>query len=89
MVISTTGGLKKELEQFNSLLWQAPEKTILSWTTTEGYPLDGEIGPDGKYVQKEVHTAYDTVSLAKMAYSILYRAVRFSEENQAAILLDY
>ena len=89
VVISTTGGLKKELERFNSLLWQAPEETILSWTTTEGYPPDGEIGPDGKYVQKEVHTAYDTVSLAKMAYSILYRAVRFSEENQAAILLDY
>jgi hypothetical protein len=35
------------------------------------------------------HTVYDTLSLAKFAYSILYRAARFSQENQVPILLDY
>lgn len=36
-----------------------------------------------------VHEQYDTESLAKFAFSILWHAVRFSEENKVPILLDY
>lgn len=89
VTIGTIGGILNELEELNGLLWQAGEEEILSWTTTEGYPPDGEIGPDGKMHRIGEHTVYDTRSLAKFAYSILYRAARFSQENQVPILLDY
>ncbi len=32
---------------------------------------------------------YDTQSLAKFAFSIFYFGLKFAEENQVPILLDY
>lgn len=90
-VIGTVGGPRKELEKLNQLAWQADEDTILRWTGTEEYPVDGTIGPDGQYSKADIpaHTGYDTESLAKFAFSIFWQAMRFAEEQQVPILLDY
>ncbi|MBS6217532.1 MAG: hypothetical protein KH704_11500 [Clostridiales bacterium] len=89
--ISTVGGLRKELEKLNQLAWRADEDTILSWTKTEGYPVDGAVGPNGQFSRADIpeHTQYDTDSLAKFAFSMLWQAMRFAEEQQVPILLDY
>lgn len=89
ITISTTGGLRQELEAINRLLWQAGEEEILSWTAKEGYPAEGEIGPDGRYAATAAVTEYDTQSLAKMAYSILCRAERFAREHRSVVLMDF
>lgn len=88
-VIATTGGLKAELEKANELGWQAAEETILSWRDTEGYPPD--ITKKGLFGRPKIQkqTQYDTESLAKFAFSILWRAVKFSQENRVPILLDF
>ena len=89
--IGTVGGLRKELEKLNQLAWQADEKTILSWTETEGYPVDGTVGPNGQYSKADIpeHTQYDTESLAKFAFSMFWQAMCFADEQQVPILLDY
>lgn len=78
-------------EKLNQLAWQADEDTILGWADTEGYPADGTVGPDGQYSKADIpeHTQYDTQSLAKFAFSMFWRAMRFAEEQQVPILLDY
>ena len=85
------GGLRKELEKLNQLAWRADEVTILRWTETEGYPVDGTIVPDGQYSKADIpeHTQYDTQSLAKFSFSMFWQAMRFAEEQQVPILLDY
>ena len=89
--IGTVGGLRKELEKLNQLAWQAGEETVLSWTETEGYPVDGTVGPNGQYSKADIpeHTQYDTESLAKFAFSMFWQAMRFAEEQQVPILLDF
>ena len=89
--ISTVGGLRKELEKLNQLAWQADEDTITDWADTEGYPIDGTIDTDGLYSKADIpeHTQYDTQSLAKYAFSMFWQAMRFAEEQQVPILLDY
>ena len=90
-MIATLGGLRKELEKLNQLAWQADEDTILGWADTEGYPVDGTVDSDGQYSKADIpeHTQYDTQSLAKFAFSMFWRAMRFAEEQQVPILLDY
>ena len=90
-MIATLGGLRKELEKLNQLAWQADEDTILRWTDTEGYLVDGTVGPNGQYSRADIpeHTQYDTQSLAKFAFSMFWRAMGFAEEQQVPILLDY
>lgn len=90
-IIGTIGGLRNELEKLNSWAWQADEDTIRKWSQTEGYPVDGEVGPDGVFVKSETgeNIAYDTESLAKFAFSLFYQALIFAEEQQVPILLDY
>ena len=90
-VIATVAGLRKELEKLNQLAWQADEDTILSWADTEGYPMDVATGPDGRVSKANIpeHTEYDTDSLAKFAFSMFWRAIRFAEEQQVPILLDF
>ena len=53
--------------------------------------MDGAIGPGGQYSKADIpeHTQYDTQSLAKFAFSMFWRAMRFAEEQQVPILLDY
>lgn len=67
------------------------EDTILGWADTEGYPVDGTVDSDGQYSKADIpeHTQYDTQSLAKFAFSMFWRAMRFAEEQQVPILLDY
>ena len=90
-MIATLGGLRKELAKLNQLAWQADEDTILGWADTEGYPVDGTLDADGQYSKADIpeHTQYDTQSLAKFAFSMFWRAMRFAEEQQVPILLDY
>lgn len=90
-VVSTLGGLRKELEKLNQLAWQADEDTIFSWTQTEGYPADGTIGPNGTYSSADIqeHTEYNTDSLAKFAFSMFWQALEFAEKQQVPVLLDY
>lgn len=90
-VLGTTAGLRIELEWLNRSLWQAGEETILAWADTEGYPTDAVYGPDGKLDPQGIreHTEYDTLSLAKFAFSLFWRALNFAEEQKVPILLDY
>lgn len=88
-IIGTTGCLRRELERLNELAWQADENRILSWTSSEGYPADGEMSVDGTYTELANNTEYDTQSLAKYAFSIFYQALKFAEEQQVPILMDY
>lgn len=91
-MIASTGLLCAELNAINHLGWQAEEEEICRWSSTEGYPADAVVKPDGTVFTKEdfaPNTEYDTESLAKFAYSMLWQAVRFSEEHNVPILLDY
>lgn len=87
-MFGTVGLLQAELKEINAVDWKADKQTILSWTETEGYPTDG-YSRDGKVEIKEKHTEYDTVSLAKFAFSILWQAVRHARKHGTIILLDY
>lgn len=90
-MIGTLGALRKDLERLNEIAWKADEKTILNWCQTEGYPADVIAGPNGQFNKADMqeHTQYDTESLAKFAFSIFWQAMRFAEEQQVPILLDY
>lgn len=88
VTIGTTEGLKGELREINRNVWDADRETIIGWSSSEGYPDDWEMGRitnrDGETVPE-----YDTESLAKFAFSILYQAVEFSERYGVPIILDY
>ena len=86
--IATVGMLKRELEQINSWEWQADEETIVNWSSTEGYPTDALYGK-GKIERIAEHLEYNTVSLAKFAFSILWQAVKHSEQYRTMIIYDY
>lgn len=90
VTFSTTGALRRELEQINEMGWKASEDAILGWTNTEGYPADGTI-QNGKLTGDKIteHTSYDTESLAKYAFSIFWKAAKFSMEKRVPILLDF
>ncbi len=88
-LIATTGLLRMELEHINALGWQADEETIRSWTESEGYPADTGTDASDPAGDMQEHTTYDTESLAKYAFSILWRAVEFSQREQVPVLLDY
>ena len=88
-VIGTSAALRAELEIINGQGWQADDETILSWTHTEGYPADGTVQKDGTLTVEKQYTEYPTESLAKYAFSIFWRALRFSEEHKVPILMDY
>ncbi|MDE5728286.1 MAG: hypothetical protein K2H94_09240, partial [Duncaniella sp.] len=92
--ISTVSLLKKELEELNQRLWKADEGAILSWRNDKYYVPVKENKPNRllgfiRKTQKTPKERYLTEDLAQCAYSMLYQAVRFAEENQVPILLDY
>ena len=87
-IIATVGMLKNELEEINALEWHADEQTITEWSKTEGYPTDALYGK-GKLEYIAKHSEFDTVSLAKFAFSILWQAVRHSEQYGTLIIYDY
>ena len=80
-----------ELKRINELSWQADEKEICAWSRTEGYPAEAEVGQGGVLTKQNIpaHTRFDTESLAKFAFSILYQAARFSLAQRVPVLLDY
>lgn len=87
-MLATVGLLEAELKEINAVDWKADKQTILSWAETEGYPDDAYYR-NGKVEMQQVHTEYDTVSLAKFAFSIFWQAVRHSKKNGTMIILDY
>lgn len=88
VVISTVGALRQELEQINALSWQADEAAILGWAGTEGTSASVE-SVERQQAADDEHRQYSTESLAKCAYSMIWRAVRFSQANGVPILLDF
>ena len=84
----TVGMLKGELMEVNAIEWNADEQTILNWNTEEGYPTDALYGK-GKVEYIANNEEYDTVSLAKFAFSILWQAVKHAEEHGTLIIFDY
>lgn len=88
MAFGTTGALLEELRCINEMGWNAQEAEILGWQHSEGYPADMEM-VDGQYKRIADNTQYNTQSLAKYAYSLLYQAARFSRDNRVPIILDY
>ena len=93
IMLSSTGALQQELEHVNTLGWNADEKTILEWNKTEGYTSGdietGELADKSKTYSLTEGGAYDTESLAKYAFSVFYKAVKFSKENNVPILMDF
>lgn len=89
VMIGTTKCLKFELGKINDLSWKADEETILSWGKTEGYPAEATMNGGGLLqIFKKLET-YNTESLAKFAFSILWQAVTFAEKERVAIIFDY
>lgn len=86
--IGTTALLKFELSKINEIGWNADRETILDWRYTEGYPEDAAV-QDGKVEFKEASSVYDTESLAKFAFSILWQAMEFAENERVPIILDF
>ena len=92
--ISTVSLLKQELEELNRQLWKADEATILSWRNDKFYLPVKSKEPKLLFgfirrTNKTPKEKYRTEDLAQCAYSMLYQAVRFAEEHQVPILLDY
>ncbi|MCP3771751.1 hypothetical protein NLX71_00245 [Paenibacillus sp. MZ04-78.2] len=77
------------MEKLNEIGWKAEKATILNWRDTEGRPTDGQAAAGEIGIVIHEATEYNTESLAKFAFSMLYRAALFSKENNVPILLDY
>lgn len=86
--LTTSALLLAELKKYNSFEWNADRDTILSWSKTEGYPADGTY-TNGIYLVENPHNKYQTESLAKYAFSILWQAAEFSLEHGVVIVYDY
>ena len=87
-MFATVGMLQAELREINAVDWKGDKQTIKSWAETEGYPDDGYLNGNRTEID-DIHTEYNTVSLAKYAYSIFWQAVRHSHKNGTMIILDY
>lgn len=68
---------------------QADAQTIREWQRSEGYPADFMEG-DGTYTSTgKPHTIYNTESLAKFCFSILYELAVFAHDTGVPLKLDY
>ena len=88
-VLATSRLLLDELNVYNSFEWKADRDTIISWSKTEGYPVDKIYSKEKgleKVCEKQI---YNTESLAKFAFSILWQAAEFSLEHGVVIIFDY
>ncbi len=89
-MIGTTKCLMYELSKINELSWKADEETILQWSKTEGYPAEATVASGKMMLLQMLHRhEYNTESLAKFAFSILWQAVKFAEKEQVAVIFDY
>ena len=71
--ISTAGSLLCELGQVNDLSWKEAEENLIEWVHTEG-PAAGN---------------RQTESMAKYAFSVLYRAALYALDHEVPVILDY
>ena len=85
-ILATSSLLLEELKVYNSFEWNADRNTIISWSKTEGYPVDMEYSKENGI--EEIHE-YNTESLAKFAFSILWQAAEFSLEHGVVIVYDF
>lgn len=87
--LATNALLLAELKSYNAFEWNADRDTIISWSTTEGYPADASYSREDGYQEMEMHEVYETESLAKFAFSILWQAAEFSMEHGTVIVYDF
>lgn len=87
--LTTSSLLLAELERYNSFEWNADRDTIISWSTTEGYPVDATYSKKAGYREVAAHKIYNTESLAKFAVSIMWQAAEFSLEHGVVIVYDF
>lgn len=88
-VLATVGMLKQELQAINALSWNATPEEIAGWRNTEGYPCDGTAQTNGDVSIQKNHTVYDTISLAKFTFSILWKAADFAMQHGVVVLYDF
>ncbi len=87
--------LKHELEELNQKIWKADEATILSWRNDKFYiPVNPAEEPKLIFgfirrKNKATREKYRIEELAQCAYSMFYQAVKFAEEQNVPIILDY
>jgi len=87
--LSTSALLLAELKRYNTFEWNADRDTIISWSTTEGYPTDATYNKEAGYKEVALHETYGTETLAKFAFSILWQAAEFSLEHGVVIVYDF
>lgn len=87
--LSTSTLLIEELKRYNTFEWNADRETIISWSSTEGYPADAAYSKETGYQEILVNEIYNTESLAKYAFSILWQAAEFSIEHGVVIVFDF
>lgn len=87
--LATSGLLLEELKVYNSFEWNADRDTIVSWSTTEGYPADSTYSKENGFKEVTEHKVYNTESLAKFAFSILWQAAEFSLEQGVVVIYDF
>ena len=80
--LGTVLGLKGELREINRNVWDADEDTILGWSSPESLSEDWMLG-------RITSDECDMEALAKVTFSMFYRAVRFSEEHDVPVILNY
>ena len=87
--LATNALLFAELKRYNAFEWNADRDTIISWSTTEGYPADAMYSREGGYKEMGLHEVYETESLARFAFSILWQAAEFSLTHGTVIVYDF
>lgn len=87
-MLATVSYLENELKDLNNAIRKADEPTILSWQNEENlYPLKDSFLT--KLFNRKKAPMYDTESLAKYSYSIIYRTIKFAKQNNVPIVLDF
>lgn len=87
--LSTSSLLLEELKYYNSFGWNADRETILLWNSTEGYPTDVTYSKETGLSEITTNEIYETESLAKFAFSILWQAAEFSIKHGVVIVFDF
>lgn len=87
--LATSALLLAELNRYNDFEWNADRDTIILWSRTEGYPADAMYSRENGYEEMELHEIYETESLAKFAFSILWQAAEFSLAHGTVIVYDF
>lgn len=87
--LTTSALLLAELKRYNAFEWNADRETIISWSRTEGYPAEAVYSKETGFVKEASYEKYETESLAKFAFSILWQAAEFSLEHGVVIVYDF